>query len=681
MIVKNESRVIARCLDSVLPLVDAYVIVDTGSTDDTKELISAAGKRHDVRGIVPTDEWKNFGHNRTRASGLTREYAKQRGFALSTTYMLLVDADMVLRSAGFDRKELVLPMYYLEQRAPGLAWANTRLCRLDHEWISVGVTHEFWRAVPDVPLVPPPKPLSTLWLDDIGDGGAKGDKSERDIRLLERGLLEEPGNIRYMFYLAQTFWDVGRYEDAISFYRRRLDCGGWEEECWYSLYRIGLCELRLGREDAGIRTLMRAFERRPTRVEPLIALAQHLRAASQSNLALLFARAALRLPLSNDGLFVETLAYTRAAREEIAISAYYTADKPDGRLACESLLSERTDFTFRNHILQCASFYAKPIAQAALSSGSFLVSPELRKKPGLFLGLSEPNGTEYLPKNPTIVRYRGSFLVHVSLVNYHHDKGIVFAPKDPDGIVRTRGAVLAWDPETHQATQEHEPEWEMPPEWAAPSASIRGLEDQRWCVHGGRIWFTSTCFHVNGNAQVVLGLMDKAGRNIERLLSLKYDRAFAVEKNWLPFSFGDRLCLVYSFAPLVVLEVDTDTGHAKELVRGSADDEPHGASTWRGGTPPVRVGEKLVTLIHEVAHFHDRRVYMHRLVELGQNSSCIWRASDLFCFEHTGVEYATGLIQDTPGTVIVTFGSEEREAKWMRFDIDIVRRLLEKNFP
>ena len=38
MIVKNEERVLARCLDSVADLVDEIIIVDTGSTDATKEI-------------------------------------------------------------------------------------------------------------------------------------------------------------------------------------------------------------------------------------------------------------------------------------------------------------------------------------------------------------------------------------------------------------------------------------------------------------------------------------------------------------------------------------------------------------------------------------------------------------------------------------------------------------------
>ena len=36
MIVKNEAAILSRCLDSVCDLMDEIIIVDTGSTDDTK---------------------------------------------------------------------------------------------------------------------------------------------------------------------------------------------------------------------------------------------------------------------------------------------------------------------------------------------------------------------------------------------------------------------------------------------------------------------------------------------------------------------------------------------------------------------------------------------------------------------------------------------------------------------
>ena len=70
MIIKNEAPVIRRCLDSVKPFIDSWVIVDTGSSDDTQQIVrdTMAG----LPGELHERPWKNFGHNRNEALELAR---------------------------------------------------------------------------------------------------------------------------------------------------------------------------------------------------------------------------------------------------------------------------------------------------------------------------------------------------------------------------------------------------------------------------------------------------------------------------------------------------------------------------------------------------------------------------------------------------------------------------------
>lgn len=89
MIVKNESAVIERCLDSVRDLIDTWVISDTGSTDGTQELIRSALR--EIPGELHEEPWTDFGHNRSL------NIAHARGKA---DYLLLLDADHVLRRGG-----------------------------------------------------------------------------------------------------------------------------------------------------------------------------------------------------------------------------------------------------------------------------------------------------------------------------------------------------------------------------------------------------------------------------------------------------------------------------------------------------------------------------------------------------------------------------------------------------
>ena len=65
MIVKNESNIITRLFDSVLPIIDTYCICDTGSTDNTPQIITDYFNDKGIEGKVVHKEFVNFGENRT----------------------------------------------------------------------------------------------------------------------------------------------------------------------------------------------------------------------------------------------------------------------------------------------------------------------------------------------------------------------------------------------------------------------------------------------------------------------------------------------------------------------------------------------------------------------------------------------------------------------------------------
>jgi glycosyltransferase involved in cell wall biosynthesis len=89
MIVKNESRIIHRLLNSVSSLIDSYCICDTGSTDNTIEIIETFFKEKGIPGKVIQEPFQDFGYNRTFALKACEDMDK-------ADYILLLDADMTL---------------------------------------------------------------------------------------------------------------------------------------------------------------------------------------------------------------------------------------------------------------------------------------------------------------------------------------------------------------------------------------------------------------------------------------------------------------------------------------------------------------------------------------------------------------------------------------------------------
>lgn len=330
MIVKNEAPVIERCLASVRPWVDHWVIVDTGSTDGTQALVRQA--MAGLPGELHERPWKNFAHNRNEALQLARPQAD---------YLLFIDADEQLAvPAGFAWPELTADGYFLTCRMAGTEYQRNGLIATRLDWRWVGVLHEYLNA----PHAQPWQQLPGPAIDVSHDGARARDPGTylKDIAVLEQALKDEPDNTRYAFYLAQSYRDAGQYEASLTQYQRRAAMGGWEEERWFAQFQAAALLERTGATPQAIQhAYLAAYAARPQRAEPLCALARYCRERQDYALAALFALQAARIPMPSDILFVSAEVYRWRALDELAVSAYYTPHQAQGREALRQMLAEQ----------------------------------------------------------------------------------------------------------------------------------------------------------------------------------------------------------------------------------------------------------------------------------------------------------------------------------------------------
>jgi len=125
MIVKDESAIIERCLASVLPIIDCYVISDTGSTDDTPAKIEEFFTRHGTPGEIHRTSFVNFEVSRNEALERCRESAAD------FDYILLADADMELVIEDPHLKGELTASAYLVRQTNQVSYDNVRLIRRD----------------------------------------------------------------------------------------------------------------------------------------------------------------------------------------------------------------------------------------------------------------------------------------------------------------------------------------------------------------------------------------------------------------------------------------------------------------------------------------------------------------------------------------------------------------------
>jgi glycosyltransferase involved in cell wall biosynthesis len=244
---KDEFPIIGRAITSALKLADEVLVLDTGSSDFTIERACSSGAS------VKILEWEGFGPTLTKSIAL----AGERGH----DWLLRLDADMTIESHEdlgswlAEDKDPMVEAWEVEIVEPEVTWCLPLLTRSGREWRYEGPTHEFL----DTSGVKTRRLLG-LTVTHHKDSSQRGDKLERDLGLLESGYLD--GDARSTFYYAETLSGLGRTDEAVEAYRKRVALGAWEEERWFAQFRVA--ELT---ED--IELLLECHHDRPWRHEPL----------------------------------------------------------------------------------------------------------------------------------------------------------------------------------------------------------------------------------------------------------------------------------------------------------------------------------------------------------------------------------------------------------------------------
>ena len=335
MIVKNETQVILRCLDSVRPLVDYVLIEDTGSTDGTQAMIREWLQRENVPGEVIEEPWQDFAFNRSHALERLRAVSH-------VDYALIIDADDQLRpEPGFDAAGLKAglrdEMYDVQIQHNGLQFYRPQLLANRLPFRFKAVLHEY--------LESPPGPISRSTVAgfyvETGRGGARSQnplKYQQDAAALEQALTTETDPFllsRYTFYLAQSYRDFGDRERALLNYQKRATQGYWVEEIYQSVYQAAAMQEALGVDpETVLAGYTRATELVPARMEALHAAARFCRLQGRYQQAYELAKRGAGMPIPPGALFVESWVYEYGLWDELGISAFWCGRFRESLDAC-----------------------------------------------------------------------------------------------------------------------------------------------------------------------------------------------------------------------------------------------------------------------------------------------------------------------------------------------------------
>ena len=340
MIVKDESKVIRRCLDSVKKLIDHVFIVDTGSTDDTISVINNWMIENSIPGQVLSEPWKNFSYNRT--------FVLQKLFENeSIDYSLMIDADEILvYDVDFDankfKLELDKDIYDVVTNMNGFIYNRPTLTSNKKRYRYEGVVHEFL-AMDGENTKGIAKGFHNFPIQD-GNRNSLGDKFLKDAKLLENALNDDINDFlrsRYTFYCAQCYRDAGERELALKYYKMRSEQGFWIDEVYISLYSIANIKRDMGASNEEVIGLyLKAYECNPNRVEALYSIVHLCRISGLNHIGYMIGSRALNIGCQESALFVDKWMHDYGVLDEFSIVAFWSDHFIESKEACEKLLVE-----------------------------------------------------------------------------------------------------------------------------------------------------------------------------------------------------------------------------------------------------------------------------------------------------------------------------------------------------
>jgi glycosyltransferase involved in cell wall biosynthesis len=333
-IVKNEARVIGRCIDSIKKIVDESVIVDTGSVDKTVAIIKEkVGKCYHTKWTGDYAEARNYGVERCTSDWILVQDADEHMLPETVKIIKPILAktpahiwEILVIVQDYTDKSMI-PTYRLYghrlfRNGKGIKWAGK-----GHEALTTPLNHRtqdqrliiMHDKTPNAvsPVAPGPTDLAQVFIDNF-------------LKSIDKN----PRDARSMFYLANTFMGRGKYQKAIEWYHTYLNTSNWNDERYQARLFCARCYV-LTNDHANARKMMLdAYEERDDRTEGDLLLGdlafqegKYKQALIWFHLAEKKAEKALKGQWPDTLLFLEGKAYMYLPYDWLAITYYKLGNK------------------------------------------------------------------------------------------------------------------------------------------------------------------------------------------------------------------------------------------------------------------------------------------------------------------------------------------------------------------
>jgi len=663
MIVKNESNIIRRLFDSVISIIDTYCICDTGSTDNTVKIIEEYFKEKGIYGKIVFEPFKNFCHN--------RNFALKSCLGMSD-FVLLLDADMTIKINKFNKIDLLkADSFNILQGNDSFFYQNMRIVKNNGLYKYVGVTHEYIDSPQNNTVLSFDK--NSIFINDIGDGGSKSNKFERDINLLLDGIKDEPNNVRYYFYLANSYHDSGKFEEAINTYLKRISLGGWDQEVWYSYYRIGLCYKNMGKMADAIFYWLQGYDYLPDRLEAIYEIVYYYRINSRHKLCKQFYNMAKEILNKNEKrdhyLFLHNDIYTYKFDFEYTIfSSYLGVKNINDEIV--TIFNNSNDQNDLNCLLSNMKFYKDILTQKTKLILDNKYNANL-------------NGEiiPFLSSSSCLIKCQQGYKLNIRYVNYYiQDNGSYI---NCDKHIITINKYVEFD---NQFNVKREVWMDL----LFDNRLYIGTEDVKifYDNYEEKIKYIGTGYHLNNKLGLVSGNYDINNTKMEINELTQNFTETSCEKNWVFVDYNDDVNIIYDWYPMRIGKLENN-----ELKIHTSNQMPKIFSRVRGstcgfnyvkkldennnGNITINITETEIWFVGHIVSYENPRHYYHIISVFDSNMNLL-RYSAPFKFEGEPIEYCLSIIVEDDN-VLMNYSSWDRTTRIGVYDKKYIDSIVKYN--
>ena len=240
--IKNSGDIIRYVLTENLKIADQITILDTGSTDNTLDIVYEIVNKDPNRIKVYEEPFVDFSTSRNRLMDLAEEKNRRCAFHI------MLDDTYVLRDSNKLRKFLdeirsdEFPSFSINIKGRDVIYSSNRITRPESKLRYHYKIHEIIDCKNgESALIPIDKGyIEDLQSDYMVDRTMN--RKENDLKLLFEELEENPEDPRLYYYIAETYLCMKNYVDAHEYYLKRSKMNGFSEETYDSMYKKTVIE-------------------------------------------------------------------------------------------------------------------------------------------------------------------------------------------------------------------------------------------------------------------------------------------------------------------------------------------------------------------------------------------------------------------------------------------------------